>query len=311
VSTCSKLITSGKRRILVDAKEPSLVPDLLDSLRQEFPGVSVDVYDSAITFASVAMTTDMFSSGGWRILVLWDLVEDDLQHCEQVIGSSGDDALIFIQRKSISKSRLYTSLKAECEILTLEPFDEKTCQSYFAAILKRRGCDYSLDVPEAVINRVGKDVSALKCEAKKLSMFGRPISKADVDRVVRSRTDIRVFDFADAILRKRWSQSCSMALEASEGDLIGLMRVMQTQCLKLYKAAMFKEQGMAPDDVASMLEVPLFVARTKIIPLANQLGKQRILRILDVVNSADELARLSKLPKRLVLESLVIKMLKA
>lgn len=293
----------------MDAKEPSLVPDLLDTLRAEFPGVPLAIYDSAASFASATMTMDMFSSG-WRILVLWSLDEEGLKDLGQIVGFPTDDALLYVQRRSVPKSKAYTTLKAECEVLTLEPFDERSCVSYVAALFKKRGCECGPDVPEAVVSKVGADLPALKCEVKKLSLLCRRPTKADVDRVVRGRSDIRVFDFADAILRHRWMKACTMAAVAPEGDLIGLLHIIQMQCQKLYKAVMLKSQGMAPEDVASMLEVPAYVAKTRIIPLANQMGRQRILRMLDVVHAADERARLSRVPKRELMESLVIRLLR-
>jgi len=310
MSTCGKMILSGKRRILVEAKEESLVPDLIESLRQEFPDVSLDIHDSAESFASASMTHDMFS-GGWRIIVMWDLTDECVSQLDQIVGSETEDALIYIKRKAVSKTKLYTQLRTECEILTLEPLDEKACASYVGSLLKRFGCEYHQEVPSSIVSLVGKDLPALMCEAKKLSFLGKVLLKADVERVVRGRGSVKVFDFADAILRKRWVPACSMASSAAESDLIGLLHVIQTQCLKMYKAAMYKEQGMSSSDIATMLDVPAYVASTKIIPLASQLGRQRILRLLDLVNTADETARLSKLPKRLVMESLVIKMLKA
>jgi DNA polymerase III delta subunit len=305
------MISSGKRRILVDAREPSLVPDLIDSLRGEFPGTEVLVHDDVASFASDALNENMFSSGNWRILVLWDLVEDGLKSIEPLVGTSNEDAYLFVQRKTIAKSRLYTNFKAWCETLTLEPFDDRACEAYVSSILKRRSCDFTAEVPSALVAKLGRDLPALKCESKKLSLLGRRVDRDVVARAVRGRSDVRIFDFADAILRRRWAQACSMASVAPEGDLIGLLHIVQTQCQKIYKAAMLKEQGMAPDDVATMLEVPPYVAKNKIIPLANQMGRQRVLKMLDVVHATDVLARTSRLPKRILMESVVIKLLKS
>lgn len=310
MSTCGRMISSGKKRILVDAKEPSLVPDLIDTLKGEFPGVDVVVCDTATNFMSATMSGNLFSEGGWRIIVLWDLIDDELDSIEPVLSTISEDAYLFIQRKSIPKGRVYTRLKAVCELLTLEPFDDKACEAYVSSLLKKRGCDYTSEVPRDLVEKLGRDLPALKCESKKLSLLGKRIDKDVVARVVKNRSDIRVFDFADAILRKRWLQSCAMASVAPEGDLIGLLHIIQTQCQKLYKAAMLKEQGMAPDDVATMLDVSPYIAKTKIIPLASQMGRQRVLKMLDAVHAADVTARVSKLPKRIVMESVVIKLLK-
>jgi DNA polymerase III delta subunit len=143
-----------------------------------------------------------------------------------------------------------------------------------------------------------------------LTLLGKRVDKDIVERVVRGRAEVRVFDFADAILRKRWAQACAMASTAPEGDLIGLLHIIQNQCQKLYKAALLKEQGMVPDDVASMLDVPVYVAKTKIMPLASQMGRQKVLKMLDAVHASDVLARTSRIPKRMLMESVVIKLLK-
>jgi DNA polymerase III delta subunit len=311
MSTCGKMIASGKGKILVDAREPSLVPDLIDSLRSEFPSAKVLVYDDVVEFSSAAMTGDMFSAEGQRILVLWDLNEENLKSIESVMDLDTKDALIAIQRKSIPKSRPYTQLRSQWELLTLEPLDEKACEGYVSAALKRRGCQHSSEVPAIIVGRRGKDLAALRYEVKKLSMLGRPIDKDTAARVVCGKPEVRMFDFSDAILRKRWAQSCSMASSATEGDLIGLLHVVQSQCMKLYKAASLKEQGMAPEDVATMLEVPPYIAKTKIIPLATQMGRNRILRMLDTVHAADILARTSRLPKRMLMETVVLKLLRS
>ena len=310
MSTCGKMISSGKRRIIIDAKEPSLVPDLIDTLREEFKDVPVFVYDTAEEFASTALTSDMFSKAGWRIIVLWDMVEDGMVALEPLLGSSSDDALLFVQRKSIPKGRVFTRLKAVCESLTLEPFDDRACEFYVASILKKRGCDFAADVPSVVVERIGHDLPALKAESKKLSLLSKRVDKDVVERTVRGRVNVHVFNFADAILRKRWVQSCSMASSAKEGDLIGLLHIIQAQCQKLYKASTLKEQGMALDDVATMLDVSPYVAKTKIMPLAAQMGRQRVLKMLDTVHSSDVFARTSRLPKRVLMESIVLKLLK-
>lgn len=310
MSTCGKMIAAGKHRILVDAKEPSLVPDLLDSLKEEFPGHALSVHDDAVEFSSAALGGGMFSDRS-RILVLWNFDEDGLKELEQVMGYDGQDTIVAVQRKSIPKSRLYTRMKADWEIVTLEPLDDRSCEAYVASALKKRGCQHAPEVPSMVIERVGRDLPALRSEAKKLAMLGRTVDKETAARVVRGHADVRVFDFADAILRRRWGQACSMAATAPEGDLIGLLHVVQSQCLKLYKAATLKDQGMAPEDVASMIEVPPYIAKTKIIPLATQMGRQRILKMLDAVHVADAAARTSRLPKRTLMESVVVKLLRS
>jgi len=305
------MISAGKRRFLVDAREPSLVPDLVDSLRSEFPAWALSVHEDAMSFASAAMTGDMFSDGSPRILVLWDLSEESVKSLEPLLGAKTDDVLVAVQRKSLPKGRLYTRIRSEWESLTLEPLDDRACEAYAAAALKKCGCQFTAEVPGLLVERKGRDLASLRKEARKLSLLGRPVDRDTASRLVRGKPEATVFDLSDAVLRRRWSQSFSMAAALPEGDIIGFLHALQTQCMRLYKAASLKEQGMAPDDVASMLEVPPYIARTKIVPLATQMGRQRILRMLDAVHAADETARISRLPRRILLDALVVKLLRS
>jgi DNA polymerase III delta subunit len=305
------MIASGKRRFLVDAKEPSLVPDLLDSLRQEFPGCRLSIHEDPLSFSSASMAGDMFLGDGMKITVLWDLSEESMKSLESILDFTSDDVLMVVQRKSIPKGRLYTRMKAEWEVITLEPLDDRACEAYAAAALKKIGCKFSPEVPSVITDRRGRDLPAIRNEVKKFSLLGKPIDKDTAAKLVCGKESVKVFDLADAVLRRRWSQSCALAATLPENDLIGFLHAVQTQCTKLYKAASLKEQGMAPDDIASMLEVPAYIAKTKIVPLALQMGRNRILKMIDAVHAADVTARTSRIPKRLLMESVVIKLLKS
>lgn len=311
MSTCGRLIAEGKRLILVDAKDPSMVPYLLDCLRDEFGDGSVMVYDDASDLCSAVITPVVFQHVGLRVLFLWDLTEDSLGLLESLDGMCRDDAVVLVQRRSIPKSGAYTRLVSMCETLALETPDVKACESYVSSMLKGAGCRFTDDVPSLLVSEIGRNLPSLAMAVKKISLLGRDADGGVVRRLVRGGGDFAIFNLVDAVLRKRWRQSLVMASSVPEGDLVGFLHAMQSQCLKLYKAADLRKQGIDRDSVATMLDVPPYVAKMKIIPLAEHLGRGGALRMLDAVHAADERARISRLPKRVLFESLVVYLLKS
>jgi len=304
------MIADGKRRILVEANEPSMVPDLLSSLKEEIPAMSAVIYDDPSEFASAALAGHTFSDEP-RLVVLWDLGSEMPEPIAQLLDAETQDVIMVIQRKAPPRSRAYTRMRSEWEVLTLEPLDEKSCQAYVTSMLKKMGVSFDQDVPAIIVERRGRDLPALKTEVRKLRMLGRSVDRETCMKLVRPPHDIKIFDFVDAILRRRWMQACTIAASSHEEDLGHLLHMLQLQCVKLYKAAVLKDQGMGFEDIATMLELPPYIVKTKILPLASQMGKGGALKMLDAVHAADETARVSKLPKHTLLEALVVKLLRS
>jgi DNA polymerase III delta subunit len=309
MSTCSKLISSGIRRIVVDAKEPALVHDLIKSLHEDLSGMEVVVLDSAEEFASSALSHGMFDSSG-RVLVLWDLNAENFQYVVQAMRSDTSDTLIAIQRKAIPKTRAYTQMMGDCETLSIQPLDERACVGYAGFVLKSLGCSYDTEVPSKIAQAKGKDVGAIRSEARKLSFLGRKIDNDTCAQLLGGGKGTKAFDLVEAVLRRRWGPALEMASTSEVSEMISFLHLMQSQVQKLYLALIHKESGMSNDDIATVISVPPFIARTKILPVATQLGKGRVLKLMDLISAADIQARVSRLPKRELFEVLVIKLMR-
>ena len=308
MSTCSKMIEGGKRHILVDAKEPALVPDLIETLRSELPDMPLTTYDDGDDFSSAAVGTDLFASGD-RILVLWNLDEDNVDAAYQSLSSGSEDVLLFVQRKSVSKSRTYTKLKADCEILTLEPFDDRGCTAYAAHLLKKMGCEYDAEIPSLIVERCGRDLGAIRSEARKLSFLGVRVSREACVSAIGGAS-AKMFDLVDSVLRRRWGPSLSLASSMDVKELIPFIHLMQSQSRRLYLCSLHRDAGMTPDEVASVVGLPPFIVKTKMIPVAIQLGRPRILKLMDLLASADVSSRVSRLPKRELFEAIVARLMR-
>lgn len=309
MSTCSKMIEAGSRRILVDAKEPALVPDLLDSLRAELPSMPLSIHDDPEEFASAAVGSSLFDDAR-KVVVLWELDADSLGSASQALSSKSDHALLFVQRKSVPKSRPYTRLRADCDLLTLEAFDERGCRAYAAHQLKKMGCEFDADVPEAIVERHGTDLAAIRSESRKLSFMGCRIDREACRRAMVAPKGAKLYDLVDSVLRRRWGPSLAMASTMDTGELVSLVHLMQAQARRLYLCSLHKDAGMSNEDIAGMIGLPPYVVRTKIAPVATQLGRGRILRLMDLLAAADVSARVSKLPKRELLEATVARLMR-
>jgi len=309
VSTCSKMIEAGSRRILVDAKEPALVSDLLDSLREELPSMPLSVHDDPVGFASAAVGTSLFDDDR-KILVLWELDADGLAAASQALSSASGHVLLFVQRRSIPKSRQYTRLRADCELLTLEGFDERGCRAYAAHQLRKAGCEFDADVPEAVVERHGTDLAAIRSECRKLSFLGRRLDRPSCLSAMVAPRGAKLYDLVDSVLRRRWGPSLSMSSTMDTGELVSLVHLMQAQARRLYLCSLHKDAGMSNEDVAGLLGLPPYIVRTKIAPVAAQLGRGRILRLMDLLSAADVSSRVSRLPRRELLEATVARLMR-
>ena len=78
----------------------------------------------------------------------------------------------------------------------------------------------------------------------------------------------------------------------------------------MYKVAIYKEQNFSREEIADLLGIPVFIVKTKILPVLSSYSKIKLLMVLDLFNELDFKLRSSKLPKDLLFESYLIKTMK-
>jgi len=306
-----KQIESAKRKVLLKAKEPFLVIAFIDKINSLYPDHEFFMCYTFSDFYNCFNRGSLFNTSD-AVLVLWDFTKEDIVLVEQLIKIETDDIIILVQRQILPKNKAYTQVTTECSVIKLDQLSEKACTPWLKNYMKDEELSFDSDVPGYLVQNLGKDLYTLTNEVKKLkyASSGKRISVDLSRQVLTTSRDAKYFEFMEMFYKRRFSGVLKEFRKVAIYSYTKLLYFMISQIERVYKVAIYKEQNFSREEIADLLGVPVFIAKTKILPVLSSYSKTKLLMVLDLFNELDFKLRSSKLPKNLLFESYLIKAMK-
>ncbi|MBQ9264622.1 MAG: DNA polymerase III subunit delta [Clostridia bacterium] len=174
--------------------------------------------------------------------------------------------VFYVRGKADGRKKLYNILKKKAAIVSFETLEDRELSQWIAKSLARQGKKISLATCQRLWFAAGRELTLLDNEIGKLVAYTgdrEEVTEKDVDDICIRSTEYKVFDLTDALLSGRGGEAMDMlsALLREGEDRLGLLPMLGRQCRQLKYARAMAAGGVSPDQVASRLGIPPFVAR--------------------------------------------------
>jgi DNA polymerase III delta subunit len=244
-----------------------------------------------------------------RILVLAEMDKDHLSQIEEIIEKGIHEIIILVELSTLPRNKSYTRIKAACTFIELKDLSEGECAVAVRKWLTASGAKFQDEIPSYIVGRKGTNIALLRGEVKKLLLLAgnKEIDQELCDRVLIEDKEVQFFLLAEHFFKKRVSEVLKEVSKVDEYSYVKLLHFLIGQVERLYKVAVYREQGMKAEEISNMLRVPPFIVKTKVLPLLAFNGKMKLLAMLDLFNKLDVELRSSKYPKETVFEAYLLK----
>ena len=308
-----KSIEQGPGRFLVKAKDPFLTEDFLLKFQDIFKDYQYVRCDEIESFVDVCSSDTLFGADK-RIVVLMmgDIDKDALSVILEIAERKTDDILILIETDSLLKTKPYTQLKTLCTAIDLKEPTESEKAVWVKKWLTEKGLKYPDELPGYIVSYSGADLLRLKNEIKKLALLmsyreDKNVTKELCNEIIGSNRESQPFVFIDNFFRKKISDVLNEFRKVDEYSYVKLLHFIIGQIERVYKVAIYKEQGLSADQIGEILGVPVFIVKNKLFTSISFYGKIKLLQLLDLMNKLDVELRTTKYPKDTIFESYLLK----
>jgi DNA polymerase III delta subunit len=302
-----EMIEKGNNKFLLSSKEPYLVIEFTEKLRNLYPEYSYKMCMDLDPFLEQYHRGGMFSDSP-MILCLWEITAESLKELSPLVCQPTQDILIFVERKVLAKNKLYTNFKAECYPITLDPLNEKDCHSWVSGRMISNGLNFNRDLVKILVEKKSNNLYALDSEIRKLKViFGEREIGVSAAKYIAESSEARIFEFMEHLFHKRKDKALQEFYKFPEDEYIKLVSSLLSSLERTYKIAVYKSQNKTPDDIASLVGINKFIIKTKYFTVISVYNKIKLLKLIDIFNDLDYNLRLSPLPKKLLFEAYLLK----
>lgn len=273
----------GKYILLGD--EPFLKDRFVRLVRAVIPDTFVFRPDQLADVLSTMSTGDLFG-GGRRAVVLVDF--DKMK--SPLLASLAEecpDTLVFLpSEKADMRTRALSTIAAVCKPIQCDKFKDYTNEypSWIMSCIREEKRTASEEVCALIYHRVGANMFSLASELEKLFLVcPQEIATTDVVRYVSPTARATAFDVLDDLLRKDVKSALgrfSSYATGSDGPE-DFVRFLAMYLEKMFRMLLLREQKFEADDIADIVGIPRYLAKTRYLPRAQGLGKSWFVDKLD------------------------------
>jgi DNA polymerase-3 subunit delta len=303
----------GPERYLADRGAAALADALLEGAPRDF---NLDRMDGkgcdAAKLLAVAGSFPMMARR--RVVVVRDLD----QVPAATLNAIGEYAarpvpttsLVLVAEKIDLRKKAFQAIRDAGRVIECKKVQARHLLGWVRQIAKAEGRRIDADAVDALARLVGADLARLESEVRKASLLadeGAPITAADVAAVVSDVREESVFDLTDAVAARNPGEALRLLAKMTEGGerALGLVTMIARHLRTLALAHDAVARGAAPSAALVTLGVRDFL----IEKYARQLrgfGPGEPARACLAVRDAEFALKSSKLPERLLLETLVL-----
>lgn len=164
-----------------------------------------------------------------------------------------------------ARTKVYKALKKHGAVARFEEPTERTMPGLVADRAEELGLAIAADAKRALADAVGTDLIAMRSALENLSLYigdRKKVERADVDAVVPSVAEEKIFDLVDAIVdghQARVMAGLDTLLGAQREPALKLLALVARQYRLLVRARAELDAGTSPGALASKLGIPPFV----------------------------------------------------
>ena len=283
-------------------------------LKDSFISVAKNVYsDSEFSVyypdSEKEALSDIYSGGffGARLIILRDLEKMNLNKICSALENS-IDAIIMIPTKKVNvKTKGMTNIISSAVSVSCKKMNVfgNSYPLWIRKQISSHGYDLEEGAEDILYSLTGPSMYTIYLEIKKLLIYkkeNKSISNQDVRGIVSNMNVSNGFDFFEKLIRKNTKKAIQSfeSYMSSNDNFTEFIGFLSHYFEKLYRILLLKDQGMSPDDIASIIGLPKFIVKMKYLPRATALGKSKIPNGIDQVYHLDHDIRSFRGDKKLL-----------
>lgn len=286
---------------------PSNQPDLINF--QEFH-VGADPLSAALDFVRTAPFL-----GDKRLAVLWGIDDLTAEDRESLLAYTANplptSTLVLISEEgTANKNSFLAGLSRAGRVTTCHAPFERDLPQWIQARARKAGAQIERSAVPILIERIGKDVTALSHAIEALTVFSHPrteVSAKDVEGLLGRSVETDVFELSDALTKKDAGSALEKlaALFRDGARAYEILAVLASQLDRLRRAAALMREGRPGKEIGAELRVhPFFL--DKFLGQAKGISADEMREISKRLLSCDEAIKTSQMGERLAVERLVL-----
>ena len=275
-----------------------LAKTLNSSVLNYYPGEEVEAL-------SALYTINLFEESQLIILHYFD--EMKMTGFKEVIPKYDGFLIIVLSDKANTKLKSLTEIFGLCSPVKCGKMSEwgPEYPAWLVSKATEKGYVFIDGAEDLLYLRVGSDMTLLSKELEKLIIFkgnSKSILVEDIKKTVSFSAEGSTYEILDLLLKgniAKTLEAFELYLKNSD-DIDGLLFFLGHYFEKLYRIVLMSEKGISADGIASILNINIFLIKSKYLPKALAFGKEKLARCIANIVDLETNLRTSSLKNILI-----------
>lgn len=305
-------LLEGEERYLRRRAISELIERVADAPVRDFNVSRIDVESETLgTALAIARQLPMMSPKRLVIVTGFEAVNDDVQIeiLQSYLADPGSTTVLVFDSEALDSRRSLTSLlRKMTRNIRFSRLKDDEASRWVRDYAQSIGGAFDRGSSELLVGMIGSDLSRLVSETEKLVAYanGRPISTADIERLVLHTREHNVFELTDAILsggREKATRLVNRLLASGDEPLL-ILGAIARLFRQMLSAKELMRRSLPNADVAKAVGMSPW-AVTKLNEKVRQIETRNIVEAIRLISDADLAIKSSLATPRLQLEVLV------
>lgn len=252
-----------------------------------------------------------------RLILVYEIEELEPEEAQSLLeafdGGFPHAVWVLICGEKFSRSRFLKELEARCRVIPCgAPYREEDFREFIRGRFAKEKCRVDSDAAAAILDRVGKDLSALALAVERLALWVGPegrVRQAEVLALLGDDAEQNAFELYDALKNRRIQQAFriyqSLRFQGKRShEILGSLAWQFHRMLRVRNLLFL---GLGPQDVAARIGMKPFAA-DKAVQRVRGIKEEEWRRDLKSLSRCDRLVKGGGLRDDLAVEHCLIEM---
>lgn len=220
--------------------------------------------------------------------------------------------IIFVEDEIDKRGKLYKKVSKEGYAISLDTLDNNNLKIFIAKILKENNKKITEKNALYLIDKIGSDMETINSELNKLIAFAYDkeiITKEDIDEIVTTNINNRIFDMIEAIANKNKKKAVELYYDLIllKEKPIMILFLINRQFNILLQIKDLHKQGFSNGEISKEVGIPPF-AVSKNIKMSNNFSYKELKHNLEYGVETDEKIKRGLIEENIAIDILIVKL---
>lgn len=254
---------------------------------------------------------------GDKLLVFHTFNKMKMESFEEAIKKYDSNLILVIGDKARLKARAMTKILSIVNAVECKKFKEYGMEypSWIRSRIVDSGFTAEGEIDKLIFSRVGPNMYVIAHELEKLFILKadeKVITSQDVYRVVAKTAVSTAYEIFESLLKRDVRQALDSfySYAGNRDNFIDIVSFLGSYMEKIFRMLLLKEGKFSNDDIADIIGLPKFIVKTRYMPKAVTLGRQKVASAINDICQLNVRLRLFKGDKRILVEKFILDFVK-